>query len=362
MIINVSRVKSWRLCKRKAFNQYHRRLEAPRSMNLVDGGAFHAGVAAGRASHDWKHAREVANEMFAEDVKKSTLLPEQEYLIEEHRSLVEGMIGCFEQQYEHEQYQIIQPECEFDVELPNSHHNCIWLHHVVWNPEIQQHYEIWGPPKPEDVISGNMYSPHKTPAEDCSCYQPHRFVGKTDAVVSWNHNIWLDEYKTTSISGSQFWDQWQLDIQPTAYIYGIWKMLGVRPRGFLLNALRKPSEAQVAGWNSKRKVGAPTSPKDYLSLEREAFFRSEDDLARVERLLLSTAMEWEEEMVTKRPEPFPGVFSSTGCNTYNRKCEYWNCCCSHDQAGSLEALEARAPDYVDLKLAALAKGADVGTA
>lgn len=346
MIINVSRWKAWRLCKRKAFNVYHRGLEGQRSMNLVDGGAFHRGVAVGRATHIWDNGRAAAKEMFEQDVAKSSIPPEQAFLVEEHWKLVEKMIGCFEKQYEHETYQILQPECEFDVALPHSEHNCVFLHWYKGNQEI------WRPPTAEEILGGEV-----TPAHpygyypNCRCAVPHRFVGKTDAIVAWNQNIWLDEYKTSSIGGDQFWDQWFLDNQPTAYIYGIWKQLKVRPRGFLLNALMKPSEAQVANWNSKRKYGADKGVVDYVNLEREAFLRTEEDLWRVERQLAQCCYEWEREITDNQaPDKFSMTPTNTSCKSFNRKCDFFFACQEHESPASMEALSRRERDYVDEKL------------
>lgn len=333
-------------------------------MNLVDGGAFHHGVAVGRATKDWSLARIEADKIFAEDAAKSAIPPEQIYVLEEHRDLVHKMLKCFEEQYEHEVYQIIQPEVEFDVELPNSKHSCIFIH---WMDEDGHHH--WGEPPAELILAHKVFSPHdirhpkhyiepSALGAGCPCWISHRLVGKTDAVVAWNNNIWLDEYKTTSISGQQFWDQWQMDVQPTVYIYGIWRSLGIRPRGFLLNAINKPSEAQVANWNSKRKDPKTNkSIADYISYSREAFLRTEEDLKRVERLMLQTAMEWEEEVLSgsermQARTPFqynPGH----ACTLYNRKCDYYSACLAHDEPGEFAGMARRQKDYVDEKLVKL---------
>lgn len=368
LILNVSRWKSWKLCKRKAFNTYHRKLEGLRSMNLVDGGAFHKGVAVGRATKDWVRANEEALRVFDEDVAKSTIPPEQEYLIAEHQTLIQKMLQCFEEQYAHESYQILQPECEFDVALPASEHNCIFLHWV----DGETGHAVWGPPPAEKILAAEVYSPHDARfaapqwdasemhsaawlqrSRDCRCYVPHRFTGRTDAIVAWNQNVWLDEYKTTAIAGDQFWDQWQIDIQPTAYLYGIWRQLKIRPRGFLLNAINKPSEGQVANWNQKRKYGPQKGVVDYIRLEREGFARTEADLYRVERQLLQACYDWEREIlapVREMPDRFGMTPSSTSCKSYNRRCDYFGACMEHDATGALEALLRREPDYVDEKL------------
>jgi hypothetical protein len=344
MVLNISRAKQFHLCERLAFNTYHRQLTTQRSMNLTDGAAFHRGVAVGRATKDWKKAEEAA----LEDLQSNTqgLDP---LLVEDHWDLTRCILQKFREQYETEQYQIIQPEVEFDVELPNSGHNCIFQHHIeMTGPSAWE--ERWGLPSPQAILEKRILSPHTTPMEDCDCWQSHRLAGRTDAIVQWNGNIWLDDYKTSSIAGPQFWDQWQLDMQMSAYIYGIWRALRLRPRGFFIHMLYKPSEKQVEGWNKKRKSGS-LDVKDYLRYEREAFLRTEDDLKRAESWVLQTCQEWERQVVSGVLPGVPFNFnpSSHSCLSYNRRCDYWHACCSHEQPGELNGFQKRDPDYVDLK-------------
>jgi hypothetical protein len=325
-------------------------------MNLVDGSAVHKGIAAGMATRDWNGALEEAMKQFAVDMTEATLLPEEEYLVSQHKAVVKRILEVYEEGYKTEKYQIVQPECEFLVELPGSEHNCIFLHWADKNG-----VEHWTPPTAEDVIAG-VYSPHfgnsEFHAKSCRCYQPHRFTGKTDAVVVWNGNIWLLEHKTTALSGAQFWNQWMLDIQPTGYIYGIWKSLGVRPSGFILNALIKPSESQVAGWNKSRKHGDNKNIHDYIRYEREPFLRTTEDLERVEQQLIAVCNDWERAVVQGVSRgfymsPVPGA-----CVAYNRLCDFHGCCSAHDDENSLNSLSRREPDYVDEALVQISKGAN----
>ncbi len=219
MIINISRVKTRGLCRRKSLNNYHRGLTSPgRSMNLVDGGAFHKGVAAGLATKDWGHALRVAQEGFEEEMKGVALLPELEFQLEDHKVLIEKMIQCYQEAFADQGIQVVQPECEFDVPLEGTEHSCIWLHHLEIDPSGVYLEEKWGPPSAQAILDQRVRSPHETYqdflqkyqyipklAEECKCYTPHRFVGKTDAVVVWMNNIWLLEHKTTAISGEKFW-------------------------------------------------------------------------------------------------------------------------------------------------------------
>lgn len=345
MILNVSRIKKFYTCRRAAFNTYHRHLSGARSMNLVDGSATHQGIATGMATRNWSQAQDKARECFETNVKESNLLPEEDYLKEQHWKVVERILEVYREGFEKEVYQVIQPECEFLIDLPGTEHNDITMH---WEDAYGNTH--WGMPSPEDIING-VFNPHRHDLDGqsqvCKCWQPHKLTGKTDAIVHWNGNIWLLEHKTTSLAGQQFWNQWQLDIQPTAYIYGIWKSIGLRPRGFVLNALIKPSEGQVAGWNKRRKYGEPTSIADYIKYEREAFLRSEEDLARVESTISAVADDWEAAILKGYDKgfymsPVPGA-----CVAYNRLCDFHAACTSHDSPESLASVGTRDLDYVD---------------
>lgn len=352
MIINISRAKSRLLCRKRSFNLYHRGLTGERkSMNLVDGATFHKGVAVGLASGDWQRGMVEAKAEF--DATKDTVvaIPGTEFEMEGHWALCEKMIECYAQEFKDQGIRVIQPECEFEVVLPQSHHHCIWLHHQEILEEPPFAREVWGAPDPKAILEKRIRpAVHNEKTHPCACYQPHRFVGKTDAVVSWMNNIWLLEHKTTSISGEQFWAQWRLDMQPTGYIYGIQKALGLKVSGFVLNAIVKPSEAQVAAWNKRRKYGQPMEPKDYIKYEREAFLRSQEDLERFESELINLCNEWETDIVRGT---FPMTPLSSSCANYNRVCDYHGMCVCHDAESEVANLVSRDKDYVDVKLASL---------
>lgn len=355
MIINGSRAQVFLTCKRKAFDQFYRRLQSrEKSMNLVDGGAFHAGVAAGLASKDWEQARKLAHEEFRKrDRGVEITLPGEEFLEEDHLDLVDAMLDCYRENYEEVEYQVIQPECSFDVELPDSKHHCLFIHHglprgsrsdpPVYSEEFIDYYN--GPPREEDVLGGKVM---RCPCP--ACFVPHRLVGKTDAVVMWtfggSRGLWLLEHKTTAVMGPQFWDQFLLDIQPTIYLYGIWKSLGIRPAGVVVNGIWKPSESQVAAWNKKRKSGQSSKPRDYIKYERQPFVRTLEDLERLEKQMIDICDEWEIRMLMGK---WPMSNVRTTCISYNRKCDFHGLCMSHDQPELIQLMARRPLDYVDEK-------------
>lgn len=350
MIINSSRAQIAMKCWRQAFNRHHRRLSGERSMNLTDGGAVHEGIAHGLATKDWTGAIEAARKKFEVEVEGSLILPEERGTIAQHWEMVEALVEVFSSHYEGENYQVLQPECEFDVVLPNSEHNCVFVHH--YRQDLGEFRT--GTPEPEAILRGDVKLCHfcnsdtTNPHLPGSCWQPHRLVGKADALVHWKNSVWLLEHKTTAILGPQFWDQWMLDIQPTTYLYGIWRSLGIRPAGFVINALFKPSERQVASWASRRKTGPAAKGTEYIRYEREAFLRTEEDLMRVEGQYIDLCNEWEQRIASGK---FPMSNIRTNCQSYNRLCDYHGMCVGHETPDTMESFQVDAPlDYVEEKL------------
>lgn len=328
MIISPSRFATAKTCWTKAFNLYHRQLGVPRTPQLADGGAFHAGIAEWLASRDTVKAFEIARVSFDEGMKDSVIPPEQIYLIEDNWNLVKVMIESVAA--EPLDWVVIQPECKFEVPLGEQGHNCIFKH--WYNKEIRE--EMWSEPTADDIIYNRVRSPHSGPAMNCSCWGPHKLTGRTDALINWRNTLWLLDWKTTSLSGDQFWDQFQLDFQITSYIYGIWKSSGgkLKPSGVMIGAIFRPSDSQVAAWNKKRKYGPNKGIIDYLSFGRESFLRTDEDLDRMEKQLFDFCEEWEWRVVTNRFGMSP---ISHACKSYNRRCDYMDNCVSHgrDLAG-----------------------------
>lgn len=350
MVITSSRALSTK-CWRKAFNEYHRNLVGQTATALVDGGAAHVGIAHGLATKDWDGALLKAKADYDARIGESSIPPEQSYLIEDHWDLTKAMVERFAEGLKGETYEVVQPESGIDLALPNTEHNDITLHHYELDLYSHEMVEHWCIPTPETILEKRVFSPHSEKGDStCPCWQPHRFLGQTDAIVVWEGNLWLLEHKTTSITGDMFWAQWELDLQPTAYLYGIWKTLGIQPRGVIVNALSKPSEKQVSNWNAKRKSGPPKTIADYIGYERRAILRTTEDLLRVERILIDLCDEWEWRILNGN---FNGRFMRGVCTEYNRRCDYFTPCTLHEEEGSFGGLVQRTPRYDDKRIAEL---------
>lgn len=337
MIVNYSRVQTYLHCKRYAFNQYHRNLQQEHNFALTDGSAVHEGIAEGLAKKDWDAALVKAQEAYNRDKLKITVLPEESYLFDDHWDLIKELINIFKEAMDDSpDYEVLQPECAFEVPLPNSEHNCVFLH---WFNELGQ--EVRRPPTPEEILLGVV---HRCVSPHCWCRVPHILKGKADAVIKWLDRIWLNEYKTSAMQGEQFWMAFELDMQITTYIWGIWKALGIKPDGTVVHGLFKPSESQVSAWNKKRKHGPDKSAKDYIKYRREPYTRHLDDLTRHEIQFTQICDDWEDRIVNGRffMENYRG-----NCTQYNRRCVYHGMCMDHEHESEQQLFASRHVDYVD---------------
>lgn len=349
MILNHTRFSSANLCWRKTFNQFHRRLAGSHSISRTDGVAYHAGVAHALAKNDWSGGLAVARAAFdAEIAAAGDLLPFEQYAVQDNWEVTELMYKLYQENYDGMEMQMLQPECEFNVPLTTRHHFCIWKH---WRHRSTGE-EFWTPPPPEAILGGQVESPHHIDGNfntNCACFDVHRIIGKIDGLWLWKHALWINDHKTTALAPDSFWPQWSLNYQPSIYMYGAQKALGILPKGFIINAIFKPSEAQVTSWNNKRKHGPPQSAKDYLKYGREAFLRSTEDIERARREFAQKADEWEWRIVNGAfplsPPPGPA------CRMYNKTCEFHQLCTNHDSEKELQNYAIKTDyDYVEKAL------------
>lgn len=317
-------------------------------MSLTDGSAYHAGVAYALAKGDWGSGMlEAARASFDKEIQAVGLLDAEVAIAEDNWDLTCQMLKLYEENFKTEQVVMIQPEVEFRVPLTEEKHWCIWRH---WRHRVSRE-DIWRPPTADEILAKVVTSPHPEAHRSygeyhCPCYTPHEVVGKIDGIFMWKGALWIMDHKTTALPPSAFWDQWDLSYQPTIYVYGAEKALGIRPKGFIINAIFKPSEAQVGNWNSKRKNGIPPKGvQDYIKYEREARLRSDEDVERARLDFISICDEWEWRIL--RGE-FPLSPTLTACRQYNRVCEFKPICTSHAEATTLEGYTVKSDyDYVE---------------
>lgn len=344
MIITSSRALATK-CWAKAFNQYHRNIEGKTGTALVDGGAFHEAVAHGLSRRGWKEALEIARVDFDKGMANTNIDPNDIETLEAHWGVVEASLDKFREETESDPYEVIQPECTVNVEIPNSFHNCIWLH---WKDGIHGQ-DRWGVPPANAIESNLVLSPHPTPDPNCRCWTPHRIVGKTDAIVLWERNLWINENKTSSIQGDTFWSQWELDIQPSIYLWAVSKALGLPVRGMIFHALFRPSEKQVKNWNRKRldsmsDADIINKQIEYITYERRCLIRTKEQLDYAIHSLRLLCDEWEWKILHNN---FRAVLARGVCNEYNRMCEFSIPCLDPENPDRFEDYSPRHRRYDD---------------
>ena len=171
------------------------------------------------------------------------------------------------------------------------------------------------------------------------CFMPHYFKGKTDAVVQWMTKVWLFEHKTNSQAPEIFYKRYMLDAQATGYMYGIWKTLGVRPEGFILNVIQKPYK------NAKDQLA--------VGFGREAYLRSNEDLDRFAGEFVEQANDYERAFAAADGgNPFAVYMNTKSCTNYNRQCYYMDFC-QRNFVAYPDEFNVRGEDYVESEYAKL---------
>lgn len=273
---------------------------------LVIGGAYHVAVAHLLAARDREGAIALAESHYRERILGEHLLPEELVLAEQNIELTKRMVNAQADLYEHDDWEMLQPEVEFCVELPNTRHHCLYVHRILHPSEAS-------------------YPPLS--CTDERCFVNHRLKGRADGLIAWKNMVWIIERKTSGMVQETFWTQWQLAAQPTGYIYGAWKGAGVRPNGFILEKTQKPRK------NSKDPF--------HITIEREPFLRSDADLLEFERDISQIATDYE------RADVEGAWYKNTAsCLSWNRKCYFFDLC-KRNQEQMPGEFRARKKDYVD---------------
>lgn len=324
MIINTWRAGTFLDCRQKA-KRIHIDCLSPLKTpeNLIKGDAVHKGLAAFFVSGDVHLAEQRAESTYRERYADQMILPEEQVLIEQGVQFARAAVQEYALEYPKEQFQVLHPEVEFAVELPDTKHHCWWAHHLC-QPSV-----------PFDrCLYADSQQVKYAPTDDC--YQSHWFVGRTDAIVSWQGKIWLLEHKTTSLTTDggtkaqpNFFARFELDFQPTGYCYGVGKQLGINVNGFILNAILKPRK------NSKDPFA--------INFDRDIFVRTKEQLAVYEREMIELANDYERAAIEGR-----WYKNTHSCMNYNRKCDYLALCKGPREPHPGE-YTVRDKDYVDLR-------------
>ena len=323
MIVNGSRLKGFAQCREKQWNWDELRLTWFRTPDtLFRGSGFHEGIAEYFATHDISRAADTCERSMRETLAHELVLQEDLPEIEHAIAWTRMAVKEFAAHYEGQPVQVLWPEVKFQVPIPNSEHHCFFVHRLA---------AALGLLREDQVQHPNGKNCINTPCAN----QPHYFRGKTDAVVTWENNVWLFEHKTNSLAQDIFFQKFFLDSQPTGYLYGIWKSMGVLPAGFILNVIQKPNKRA----KDQMQVG----------FAREVYLRSEEDLHDFETEVRAQATEYERAFAARAlgTNPFLIYRNTESCTSYGRKCTYFDLCQRHPREALPGEFAQREDDYVN---------------
>jgi len=284
----------------------------------MTGGSYHAGVAVLFAGGNTAEAVQAAEDSYAEALSGQVVLDAEKPLLQREITIARKAVELYCKHYQTEPFQVMHPEVDFTVAIPNTLHHC-WFAHRLLHPDITYekcYYnfpEHWGIDYPKE------------------CWQPHYLRGTTDALVSWNRMLWLLEHKTAAIDSQTWWDKWFLDLQITGYTYGVHKALGIRPQGVILNKINKPKKNEsLAMWSLKENI-----------FQREPILRADEDLVRFERQFTQVCDDYE------RAFRLGHIYMNPdSCLNYNRRCYYFDMCRKHKETDTVN-FRKREMDYVE---------------
>jgi hypothetical protein len=149
------------------------------------------------------------------------------------------------------------------------------------------------------------------------------YTGKIDLPIQFEQSIWVMDHKTTSMLGGTFWDRMRMSAQQKGYCWSFWKLTGVKPEGYIINAIRtkQPPLYVTKGTESNR--GKKQSPEDWWkeTFAREKYYLKPTDLA-----------EWHNNAVSLFEEFFWNYYrgylpmeTANACTAWGR-CPYFDVC------------------------------------
>jgi len=153
-------------------------------------------------------------------------------------------------------------------------------------------------------------------------------VFKTDKIVNYLGQLWLIDHKTMGKNDDREFAKYAMDVQVTAYVYGVSKVLGTRVAGVIIDGLIKTKVPQF---------------------RRESFLRSDSELAEFEAEFVEMCQEiaWRMKRV-QNGEDWKTVFykNTSSCYHWGRACSMLPLC-QRDTPVMRMMYNKRTPDYMD---------------
>lgn len=280
--LNQSRLQVYSDCIRKFWYIFERRLEKPKGrFPLIVGTAAHKGLEVlNGGEEDVAKILQAAALKFDEVAKKGKFHVEERPLVESFKQQVLDLLSAYVEHWggTKEEWTVLHPEVEGRVEIGTG---------------------------------TNVFLDFRT-----------------DAIVSWRRSIFLLEHKTAAKNDPRDELKYEVDLQLTAYIYAVSKLLGIKVDGAVMNMLVKTKVPQFS---------------------RFTVFRSEEQLQLFEGQFVDMAREilWRRRRVRNGENPNIVWRQNTReCFRYG-ECQY-RALCLRENPATLALYEERDPDYVDI--------------
>lgn len=153
-------------------------------------------------------------------------------------------------------------------------------------------------------------------------------VFQIDQIAQFLQNLWIIDYKTMGKNDDRNFQAYEMDMQPTAYVYGASKILGVRVAGIIIDGLIKTKTPQF---------------------RRERFIRTDEQLKEFEDEFVEIGREiaWRHHRVANG-ENWKTVFykNTRHCFHWGRACDYLQLC-QRDTPVMRMMYKQRDADYMD---------------
>jgi hypothetical protein len=318
MICNVSRLTTFQECRQKdSYLHEHHLIPNRTPTPLLTGGAIHTGLEHFFKSGSVDVAVVELERNYRERIGEQTfVLPEESEIYEKELTFSKKAVVAWATHYEEMGFTVLYPEVTFCVPLPGTEHHCFWMHKLLHPGTADSNINVLAPDG----------------CGDPRCVVAHHLKGKADGVVNKQGKIWLLETKSSAMTGTPFFDRWFLALQPTAYMWGVWKATGVKPHGFIMNVIKKPNhnfKGNLDDWFARD------------PFEREAYVRSDEDFDRFEREAKKMFDERE------RAHRDGIIYMNSGsCVMYNRRCHFFDRCQRNGEE-MLGEFRIRPTDYVE---------------
>jgi hypothetical protein len=98
------------------------------------------------------------------------------------------------------------------------------------------------------------------------------YIGRLDTGIENKDGTWSQDHKTTFQFGQSFDDDMAMNGGQLGYVFALWQILGVRPQGYIIDAVRVRKPSRKAEYEG-------IAPVDSEDFKRIPFNVSEDNLA-----------------------------------------------------------------------------------